>query len=86
MVTIGKFISVSSDGTRGTAGCRNPALIHKWNNLAVRYAELIPPASPKHIWNTTFRLIILGKLDGLGYTTNVHIFILGSCNVQSLTK
>ena len=38
---------------------------------------------PKHIWNTTFRLIILGKLDGPGYTTNVHIFILGSCNVQS---
>jgi hypothetical protein len=34
---------------------------------------------PKHIWNTTFRLIILGKLDWPGYTTNVHIFILGSC-------
>jgi hypothetical protein len=23
------------------------------------------------------------KLNGLGYPTNVHIFILGSCNVQS---
>jgi hypothetical protein len=74
--------------TRGTAGRRSPALIHKWNNLTVRYAGLIPPhipiilIEPKHIWNTTFRLIILGKLDGPRYTTNVHIFILGSCNVQ----
>ena len=32
--------------TRGTAGCRSPALIHKWNNLTVRYAGLIPPVSP----------------------------------------
>ena len=32
--------------TRGTAGRRSPALIHKWNNLTVRYAGLIPPASP----------------------------------------
>jgi hypothetical protein len=59
-------------------------MIHKWNN----YAGLIPSIpiiliEPKHIWNTTFRLKILGKLDGPGYTTNVHIFILGSCNVQS---
>ena len=74
--------------TRGTAGRRSPALIHKWNNLTVRYAGLIPCVpiiliEPKHIWNTTFRLIILGKLDEPGYTTNVHIFILGSCNVQS---
>jgi hypothetical protein len=38
---------------------------------------------PKHIWKTTFRLMILAKLDGPGYPTNVHIFILGSCNVQS---
>ena len=73
--------------TRHTAGCRSPALIHKWNNLSVRYAGLICVPiiliEPKYIWNTTFRLIILGKLDGPGYTTNVHIFILGSCNVQS---
>ena len=63
-------------------------MIHKWNNLSVLYAGLIPSIpiiliEPKHIWNTTFRLKILGKLDGPGYTTNVHIFILGSCNVQS---
>ena len=32
--------------TRGTAGRRSPALIHKWNNLTVRYVGLIPPASP----------------------------------------
>ena len=32
--------------TRGTAGRRSPALIHKWNKLTVRYAGLIPPASP----------------------------------------
>ena len=75
--------------TRGTAGRRSPTLIHKWNNLTVRYPGLIPPRvpiiliQPKHICNTTFRLIIQGKLDGPGYTTNVHIFILGSCNVPS---
>ena len=62
--------------------------MHKWNNLTARYAGLIPrfPSSliePKHIWNTTLRLIIQGKLGGSGYTTNVHIFILGSCHVQS---
>jgi hypothetical protein len=61
-------------------------------NLTVRYAGLIPPSvpnvliEPKHTWNTTFRLIILGKLDGPGYTINVHTFILGSCNVQSFTN
>ena len=77
--------------TRGTDGCRSPALIHKWNNLTVRYAGLIPPRipiiliEPKHIWNTTFRLIILEKLNGL-YTTNVHIFILGSRNILSFTN
>ena len=27
--------------------------------------------------------ITVVKLNGLGYPTNVHIFILGSCNVQS---
>jgi hypothetical protein len=32
--------------TRGTAGRRSPALIHKWNNFTARYAGLIPPASP----------------------------------------
>ena len=32
--------------TRGTAGRRSPALTHKWNNLTVCYAGLIPPASP----------------------------------------
>ena len=32
--------------TRGTAGRRSPALIHKWNNLTVCYAGLIPTASP----------------------------------------
>ena len=32
--------------TRGTAVRRSPALIHKWNNLTVSYAGLIPPASP----------------------------------------
>jgi hypothetical protein len=32
--------------TRGTAGRKSPALIHKWNNLTVCYAGLIPPASP----------------------------------------
>ena len=76
--------------TRGIAGRRSPALIHKWNNLTVRYVGLINTPrvpiiliEPKHIWNTTFRLIILGNLDRPGYTTNVHIFILGSCNVQS---
>jgi hypothetical protein len=29
--------------TRGTAGRRSPALIHKWNNLTVRYVGLISP-------------------------------------------
>jgi hypothetical protein len=63
--------------------------MHKWNNLTVRYVGLIPRVpiiliEPKHIWNTTLRLIIQGKLDGSGYTTNVHIFILGSCHVQSV--
>jgi hypothetical protein len=29
------------------------------------------------------RSITVVKLNGLGYPTNVHIFILGSCNVQS---
>jgi len=33
-------------GTRGTAGRRSPSLIHKWNNLTLRYAGLIPPAFP----------------------------------------
>jgi hypothetical protein len=31
--------------TIGTAGCRRPALIHKWNNLTVCYAGLISPPS-----------------------------------------
>ena len=31
---------------RGTAGRRSPTLIHKWNNLTVHYAGLIPPTSP----------------------------------------
>ena len=31
---------------RGTAGCSSPALKHKWNNLTVPNAGLIPPASP----------------------------------------
>ena len=34
--------------TRGTAGRRSPTLIHKWNNLTVRYAGLIPPR-PHHL-------------------------------------
>ena len=34
--------------TRGTAGRRSPALIHKWNNLTVRYAGLIHPR-PHHL-------------------------------------
>ena len=80
--------------TRGTAGRRSPALIHKWNNLIVRYIGKIPPPPRvpiilieiKHIWNITFRLIILGKLEGPGYTTNVHIFILGSRNILSFTN
>ena len=40
------FLINRSTQTRGTAECRSPALIHKWNNLTVRYAGLIPPASP----------------------------------------
>jgi hypothetical protein len=32
--------------TRGTARRRSPTWIHKRNNLTVRYAGLIPPASP----------------------------------------
>ena len=32
--------------TRGTAGRRSPALIHKWNNLTVQYVGLISPMSP----------------------------------------
>ena len=70
---------------RGTAGRRSPALIHEWNNLTVRYAGLIPPRvpiiliEPKHIWNTTFRLIILGKLDGPTHPFNIGTF--GSNNV-----
>jgi hypothetical protein len=30
--------------------------------------------------------ITLEKLNGLGYGTNVHIFILGSCNILSFTN
>jgi hypothetical protein len=44
---------------------------HDWlYAINPRYAGLIPPhvpiilIVPKHIWNTTFRLVILGKLDG----------------------
>ena len=68
--TITTMMSPLISKTRGTAGRRSPALIHKWNNLTVCYAGLIPPHVPiilieqKHIWNTTFRLIILGQHDG----------------------
>ena len=54
-------------------------MIHKWNNLTVRYTGLIPPPhvpiifiEPKHIWNTTFRLIILGKLDGETFVVCIY--------------
>ena len=82
----------NANKTRGTAGRRSLALIYKWNNFTVPYAGLISPRvpiiliDPKHIWNTTLRLIILGKLYGPGYTTNVHIFLLGSRNILSFTN
>jgi hypothetical protein len=34
---------------------------------------------PKHIWNTTFRLIILGKLDG-----TTHPFNIGTCGSNNI--
>jgi hypothetical protein len=41
-------IVCSTYQTRDTAGRRSPDLIHKWNNLTVRYAGLIPPR-PHHL-------------------------------------
>jgi hypothetical protein len=80
------LIVTQKGGSLEFRGCGNGCLKAIFSNVILIMEELQKPREtchPKHIWNTTFRLIILGKLDGPGYTTNVHIFILGSCNVQS---
>jgi hypothetical protein len=43
------------------------------------WGVLIILIEPKHIWNTTFRLIILGKLDG-----PTHPFNIGTCGSNNI--
>ena len=40
------MIGLIIKGKITTKSTRSPSLIHKWNNLTVRYAGLIPPATP----------------------------------------